>query len=258
MNRAEPQAFLDGLRWVGGGFALVWRRPLLWLLLTGLLFGFALLMALLPAVGNVLLYLLSPAILAAMLLVARQLDEDTPDWSSVRTALAATMPTLLRLGLAYTGMQLALLLLLGSAVPGLFDGLTPGDRMPATGGPGREALPMLVLVLALSVPATLLMWFSPALVVFRRMGAWPAMRYSLAACIFHWRACLANGIGVFLLLLLASLPAMTGLLLWVPLMIATLYTSYVAVFGPPGTVPPQGGRGPDDAGGAGPGGDGPT
>jgi uncharacterized membrane protein len=112
-------------------------------------------------------------------------------------------------------------------------GLSPGNTLPATPAPGRDALPVLLLVLALSIPATMLMWFSPGLIVFRRMGVWPAMRYSLAACIYHWRACLSNGFAVFVLLLLASLPAMLGLLVWVPLMIGTLYAAYVAIFGTP-------------------------
>jgi uncharacterized membrane protein len=59
------------------------------------------------------------------------------------------------------------------------------------------------------------------------------MRYSLAACLFNWRACAVNGLTVFALLLLATLPAMLGLLVWVPLTVATLYSAYVGIFGEP-------------------------
>ena len=176
----------------------------------------------------------STALLGVLLLVCHQLAGESPALEPVRDALADRFSPLLGLGLGYTAMQLGLLLLLGASVPGLFDGIASGKVPPVTTGPTRDALPMLLLVLLLSVPATLLMWFSPALVVFRRMAAWPAMRYSLAACLFHWRALLANGVAIFVLLLLASLPAMLGLLIWVPLMIATLYCAYVAIFGLPG------------------------
>lgn len=234
MTRAEPLGFAAGLRWVGSGFLLIWQRPLLWLLLTATLFASALVTTLLPGVGNLLLYLLSPTVLGVLLLVCHQLAGESPALQPVRDALADRFSPLLGLGLAYTAMQLGLLLLLGASVPGLFDGIASGKAPPMTTGPTRDALPMLLLVLLLSIPATLLMWFSPALVVFRRMAAWPAMRYSLAACLFHWRALLANGVAVFFLLLLASLPAMLGLLIWVPLMIATLYCAYVGIFGLPG------------------------
>lgn len=232
MSQPAPLDAAEGLRWIGAGFSLIWRRPLLWLMLTTVLLAVALIGSMLPAVGSILLYLLSPALLATLLVVCHQLAGDAaPDLRWVQGTLAAASSGLLGLGLAYTAMQLGLLLLLGSAVPGLLDGLAPGRELPATATSTADALPMLLLVLALSIPATFLMWFAPALVVFRRMAPWPAMRYSLAACLFHWRACLVNGIAIFLLLLLASLPAMLGLLVWVPLTVASLYNSFVAIFG---------------------------
>lgn len=252
MSRAAPFGFAEGLRWVAGGFRLVWRRPLLWLSLTGLLFAVALLAAMLPAVGNLLLYTLSPAILGTLLLVCQQLaGEGQPEAAALSERVRASAPALLGLGVAYTGIQVGLLFLLATASPEVMQGLTSGKTLPATPGPAADALPLLLLVLALSVPATMLMWFSPGLIVFRGMRVWPAMRYSLAACLFHWRACLVNGIAAFALLLLASLPAMLGLLVWVPLMIGTLYSAYAAIFGDPGQREPvAAGRPPAEPPGA--------
>lgn len=239
MSGAKPYGFAEGLRWIGAGFALIWRRPLLWLLLTSALFAVALFAAMLPAVGNLLLYALSPAILAGLLLVCHQLAGDTaPSLESVGGVMREVAGVLLGLGVVYTAIQIGLLFLLATASPEVMQGLVPGKAPLAPAAPGPGSLPVLFVVLALSVPATMLMWFSPGLAVFRRMQAWPAMRYSLAACIFHWRACLANGVGVFVLLLLASLPAMLGLVIWVPLMIGTLYSAYVAIFGEPGGSTP--------------------
>ena len=242
MSRAAPYGFAEGLRWIGAGFGLVWRRPLLWLLLTTLLFALALLASMLPSVGNLLLYILSPGILAGLLLLCHQLAADaSPTLDVVSAKLQRSAGALLTLGAVYMAIQLGLLFLLATASPEVMQALSPDKAvLPVTPAPGRDALPVLLLVLALSVPATMLMWFSPGLVVFRDMGAWPAMRYSLAACLYHWRACLANGVAVFVLLLLASLPAMLGLVLWVPVMIATLYSAYVAIFGEPGGPQAQG------------------
>lgn len=234
MSRSAPFGFGEGLRWIAAGFGLLQRRPWLWLLLTGSLFALALLASMAPSVGNLILYILSPAILGATLLVCRHLASGhVPARTAVADSLRAVAPALLGLGLVYMGIQLGLLFLLATASPEVMQALAPEKGLPVAPGPTRDALPVLLLVLALSVPATMLMWFSPGLIVFRRMGVWPAMRYSLAACLFHWRACLANGLAVFALLLLASLPAMLGLLLWVPLMIGTLYSAYAAIFGDP-------------------------
>lgn len=236
MSHAAPYGFAEGLRWIGAGFGLIWRRPMLWLLLTMLLFAVALLAAMLPSVGNLLLYVLSPGILAGLLLVCHQLASDAPPaLDVVSDTLRRSAADLLTLGVAYMAIQLGLLFLLATASPEVMQALSPDKAaLPVAPAPSSDALPVLLLVLTLSVPATMLMWFSPALVVFRGMGTWPAMRYSLAACLYHWRACLANGIAVFVLLLLASLPAMLGLVIWVPVMIGTLYAAYVAVFGRPG------------------------
>lgn len=232
MSASQPLRVNAGLQWIGEGFSLVWRRPLTWLALTVFLFGLALFAAMLPAVGNLVLYTFSPAILGSMLLVAHQLaGVAAPDWGRVGAALRAALQPLLALGMVYTLIQVGLLMLLATASPDVLQALRPSDA-PALPPPAESgALPMLLLVLVLSVPATMLMWFAPALIVFRGMRAWPAMRYSLAACLYHWRACLANGVAMFVLLLLASLPAMLGLLLWVPLMIGTLYCAYRDIFG---------------------------
>jgi uncharacterized membrane protein len=179
----------------------------------------------------------------------------------VGDALRRSATALLALGVTYTAIQLALLLLLATASPEVMQTLSPPDKaaLPVTPGAGKDVLAVLLLVLVLSIPATMLMWFSPGLAVFRQMGAWPAMRYSLAACIYHWRACLANGVAVFVLLLLASLPAMLGLVVWVPLMIGTLYSAYIAIFGQPTGAEPvhqaESGAGGDSPAGTGTGSD---
>ncbi|NBS93084.1 MAG: hypothetical protein EBQ53_07340 [Betaproteobacteria bacterium] len=234
MSAKESLPAIAGWRWVTGGFAVLRRAPAAWLLVTALLVTLALASTLLPAMGAVLLYVASPGLLAGALLGCKSLvASGVMEPQCLVAGFRSHLRPLLRLGLVYTTAQI-LLLLLATAGGGVLPGLTPPGVAPPP--PDADALPWMLAALLLSVPLTLLMWFAPALVVLRDMAVWPAMRYSMAACLFHWKACLVNGIVMSVLLLLATLPMMLGLLLWVPLMVCSLYAAYAEVFGDPVTA----------------------
>jgi uncharacterized membrane protein len=90
----------------------------------------------------------------------------------------------------------------------------------------------LLLLATLSLVASAALWFAPALVVFRHASAWQAVGLSL-------RAVRDNGLTFLLyviiqLLLAASaslLPWQAGWLVLLPVMLLTVFLSYVEVFG---------------------------
>jgi hypothetical protein len=101
------------------------------------------------------------------------------------------------------------------------------DALPED--PLRLALGGLVS-LALFVPLLAAYWFAPLLAILHDIPAIPAMKESLAACLSNLVPMLVYGLVMLVLMFVALLPILLGLVVWVPLMFATVYASYRSVF----------------------------
>jgi uncharacterized membrane protein len=76
-------------------------------------------------------------------------------------------------------------------------------------------------------------WFAPALTMLHDVPAVPAMKASLVACLRNFVPMLIYGLVMGALLVVAVIPLGLGLLVWAPLVLATMYTSYRSVFTEP-------------------------
>ncbi len=221
-----------GWRWIVEGFGLFRRAPLIWLLLVGMLFAFSLLTSMVPAVGAVVLYVVSPGLLAGMLIGCADLRAGRElSGQHLLAGFSRSAYRLLWLGVFYTLAQvllLGLLLVAGAGLP-----LDPLAEVPTLPPPAELSLGLVALALLVSVLMTMLIWFAPALIVFRDQSVWPAMRMSLAACLFNWKAYAVNALAMMVLLLLAVLPMLVGLLVWLPVMVCGLFCAYCEIFGEP-------------------------
>jgi uncharacterized membrane protein len=73
-------------------------------------------------------------------------------------------------------------------------------------------------------------WFAPALVILDDQPGFWALWISLLACLHNAMPLLLYSIVSSVLLLLAVIPFGLGLILWIPVMLLTIYTSYRDVF----------------------------
>ena len=73
-------------------------------------------------------------------------------------------------------------------------------------------------------------WFAPVLAGLNNLTAIQAMKLSFVACLRNMLPFLLYGLIFMLLLIVAIIPFGLGLLVAVPLMMTSLYTSYVDVF----------------------------
>jgi len=92
-------------------------------------------------------------------------------------------------------------------------------------------LVVMLVMLLLVVPLLMAYWFAPALVVFRGDAPWAAMKTSFRACLRNMPPFLVYGIVGFLLAIAASIPFGLGWFIVAPMTAASLYASYVDVFG---------------------------
>ena len=228
-----------GWVWVTAAFGLFRRNPLIWtaLNLVLLLIGAGLLM--LPVIGTYVLYLLTPVFLAGIVSAAHDLESGKDiEIAHLFHGFRRNSTQLVTVGGVYLVGQVL--------ISGVM--LTVGgpefQQMVATGMADVDAtrltpevlsrITMAMLVgMALFVPLAMAIWFAPALVLLGNQPGFRAMVFSVMACLRNILPFLIYGTLTFALLVLAVIPFGLGLILWIPVMLLTMYTSYRDVFTAP-------------------------
>jgi len=234
-----------GIAWVIGGFSLYRRGPALLVMLTMFYLIVAVGSGLLAPVGPFLLSLLLPTLTVLVSNGCRILDRPPGtalDRADLLHSFAAQRRPLLRLG----GLQLvSTMLVLG--VDLLFD---RGDWSAlALDEEALQPLHMLRLMLIAS-PMFMAFWFAPLLTAWDGVPAAKSLFFSLVASLRNWRAFIVYGVVVALIgvalpglllfvaaavsaslftLLSATMP-MLLLLVFAPVLMASVYLSYRDVF----------------------------
>lgn len=90
-------------------------------------------------------------------------------------------------------------------------------------------LPILIAMLFV-MPILMAYWYAPLLSGLHNLSAVEAMKLSFVACLKNMVPFLLYGFIFMVLLIVAIIPFGLGLILVVPVMMTSLYTSYVDVF----------------------------
>lgn len=94
---------------------------------------------------------------------------------------------------------------------------------------------ILLLVLAVILPIYAAIWFAPALIVLHDLSPMDAMKTSLMACFRNWLPMTVYGLVFMVLAVAGMLPCLLGLLLVLPMLYISIYTSYRDIFFEPST-----------------------
>jgi hypothetical protein len=244
---------LRGVRWLAEGWRMFRVAPLGWL---ALVFGYWLAMtilSLLPLAGVGIASLLVPAFSVGFMAASRAAARNQPvELAMLAAGFRERLPAQLVLG----GVYLASLALVigGSALAD--DGMLARWLLTGRGPAEEEAADAgfygaLAVAAALYAPVMAMFWFAPVLVAWHAMPPAQALFYSFFASLMNWRAFLAYGAAVALvmlvlptLLLLAMVLASGGALrlapmalvlplalVMLPTLFASFYASYRDVFG---------------------------
>jgi uncharacterized membrane protein len=226
----------QGWQWITSAFALFRRNPLAWLLLNLALMLVGAVLSTIPLVGAYLLYLLTPVFLGGVAAAARdaQAGENVAIAHLVRGFREHASQLVTVGGVYLVGQVLisGLMLALGGAefrqvIEAGVENMDPAKIPPEL---ASRAMLALVAGMALFAPLAMAIWFAPALVMLEGRPGYAAMAESLRASLRNIGAFLIYGIASSALLFLALLPFGLGLVLWVPVMLITMYTSYRDVF----------------------------
>ncbi len=195
-----------------------------WMLIT-------LALVLVPVIGGVAANLLQPVFFASFAIAARkQLAGEAPEMGDLFLGFRRPLRPLVNLGAILLVAEIAIFFLMSLlGLPGVGDGdevATLADYVKALRG--KEWILLVGLVLTALVKGAL--WFAPALLAFHELSTAHAIRWSLYAALSNLGAMLAYGIALTVVFVAGALPWGLGLLVAIPVMVASTYTGYAEVF----------------------------
>lgn len=226
----------NGWNWIADGFSLFLKNPVMWVVLTVVLFIGAMIVAIIPVLGGIALSLVWPVLLAGLLLGCRALDNAQPLelphlWAGFQSG--DRLSQLIIVGVAYLIATIVVMAILFAAV-----GVPVLQAMRGSGAHHASTLVSmfgtflvgLLVALALMVPVMMAIWFAPTLIIFNQMTAVDAMKLSFAASLRNIVPFLLYGVIAFVLNIVAAIPFGLGFLLLVPVLVCSLYASYKDIF----------------------------
>ena len=220
----------------------------MWIVITLLYFMMALIINLIP-IGGIVFYVISPVLLAGLMLGCDSLaHNDELELSHLFAGFQHNVGSLLLVGLLYLAGLIAIIIFVaiifmlaagGAAFTHLLKGseLNDLENVLTAGGIALSLLLTLLIFFALLIPLMMAYWFAPALVVFHKLEPLQAMKMSFMGCLKNFVPFLVYGLLGLVLAIVASIPLMLGWLVVWPLFIGSLYASYRDIYigdtGPP-------------------------
>jgi uncharacterized membrane protein len=238
---AEPRTVDggQGWNWIAQAWDLFKKKPAIWIANVVIIMCLNFLSYIVPVVGHVAFYLFLPVLIGGLMLGCRALDQGKDlEIAHLFAGFKENTSQLIMVGIAFvvTGMLLLLVVLMTLAVAGAGTFLADeiGGRLAAILVGGAFAilsLTVLLIALVLLIPLTMAIWFATPLVALRGIDAKDALKLSFSASLKNIAPFLVYSIIVFILCLLAIFPGLViALVVLLPVLIASIYTSYRDVF----------------------------
>ena len=223
-----------GPAWLAGGWKHFRGAPMVWMGLSAGWMLITLALVLVPVIGGVAANLLQPVFFASFAMTARkQLAGEAPEMGDLFLGFRRPLRPLINLGALLLAVEIAIFYLMAAlGLPGMGAGgeaeeiATIADYVRLL--QGLEWILLVGLVLTALVKGAL--WFAPALLAFHELSTAHAIRWSLFAALSNVGAMLAYGIALTVVFVAGALPWGLGLLVVIPVMVASTYTGYAEVF----------------------------
>ena len=225
-----------GFEWITEGWRLVKPRLGTQIAVTLLLVALEIAIGFVPLVGALVSPFINALLIGGWLLLMRraQLGEAVRAADLLQIFSHRAVVPLITTTALYFGLTLASLLMISIALG------TGTELFSLMAGEGAEGVTddvlagslvtgLLLFSLTL-LPIMAMYWFAIPLVLFSDTPPWMAMKQSLSAVFINTLPMLAYGLVGFFMLFLASLPLMLGLLIALPVLIASWLISYEDIF----------------------------
>ena len=224
-----------GWWWIAKGFGLFRKSPIMWLAMFGCYFLLGMASSIIPIIGPITLNLLAPVFIAGFMFGCRALEQGQP--LEIKYLFAGFKSHTAQLitvgGLYFSGILLIVGIMFVSLDPSVMHALMANEKLTdaqAQALVGSNFKLSVLWALLLAAPLMMAYWFAPILVAFHGLTAFQALKQSFLASLKNITPSLVYGIVAFILLVVAMIPFGLGLLVMIPTMMATLYTSYRDIF----------------------------
>ncbi|MGZ5038366.1 MAG: BPSS1780 family membrane protein [Usitatibacter sp.] len=232
-GRTRPAG--DGVKWIGDGWKLFAKTPLMWILALLVLIVIWVVLGFVPIVGWLALQVLTPVFYAGLIVACRSIERGNDfELEHLFAGFKVQFANLAITGVIFlVGWLLLLLVFMFFAGFGIVAAIVTGstqDIMPAIAGSAMAILLGLLVMLALMVPLLAAYWFAPALVVMHGLAPFDAMKASFFACFRNFVSFLLYGVVMMVLAVVAMIPFGLGMLVWIPLTFTSTYAAYRDIF----------------------------
>jgi uncharacterized membrane protein len=223
-----------GWDWLARGWNLFKRNPGTWILISLIFFAIVLVSSLIPLIGFFATSLLGPILLAGVMRGCAEVERGgSIEVSHLFAGFREKTSSLVVVGLLYVVGSLVILAVIGV----LFGfGLIPvflGQVEPDVAATLQLFLLAFLVMLALSIPLWMAMWFATPLVVLHDLPPVSAVKASFLGCIKNILPFLIYGLLGFAAMIVASLAFMLGWLVLAPVLIGSVYAGYRDIFTEP-------------------------
>ncbi|WP_339769982.1 BPSS1780 family membrane protein [uncultured Paraglaciecola sp.] len=219
----------DVVTWLREGKQQFKRAPGPWVTCMLIWFAFSLLMSFIPVVGQVLSGLLNYVFIAGLMLGCYEAQQGGAFTSQYMFA-----------GFKHNVAKLVGLGVVSMVVSGGIMWLALGDMYPAMLSGNLETIPadvdikglLLSILIAslLLIPLMMGLWFAPVLIIRHDLSIFAALRLSFVACFINTLPFFWYGLILIPMLLFGMFTLGLGLLIVLPVIMISIYASYVQIF----------------------------
>lgn len=188
---------------------------------------------LLPAIGTILLVLLTPVLYGGIMLGCDSQHrgerlEIGHLFAGFRTHTGRLIGAGAATLLAFAGIFVVVMLFFGVEMARMMMGVKPAPEQMQSMSMNVLLAPLIIM--ALSLPVYMAIWFATPLIVLNDLGVGEALRASFAASLKNIMPFFVFGIAFFLLAIVATIPLGLGWLALGPVLLASIYTGYRDIF----------------------------
>lgn len=216
--------------WIVSGFKLFRVNPVMWIVILLIYLAIIIPISLVPVIGSVVSTLLAPVFAAGMMWGCKALvNKQDLEINHLFEGFKKNTAQLIAVGGIYL---LSLLVIMVMVVMSLnkevVELLMKGQEL----SPEQASAMMLPILFAMLfiVPILMAYWYAPVLIGLHSLTAVEAMKLSFVACLKNMLPFLLYGLIFTVILVVAIIPFGLGLIVAIPVMMTSLYTSYVDVF----------------------------
>ncbi|HYN55047.1 MAG TPA: BPSS1780 family membrane protein [Methylotenera sp.] len=220
----------NALGWIVSGFNLFKANPAMWIILFVIYLAIIVPISLVPVVGSIVSTLLAPVFAAGLMWGCQAITKNEDlEINHLFAGFKQNTAQLIAVGGFYMmGLLVIAVMVVLSLDRETIEILMKGGTVNPDQA-GAMMLPILVAMLFL-LPLIMAYWFAPILVGLNNLTATEAMKLSFVACLKNMLPFLLYGLIFMVMLVLAIIPFGLGLLVVIPVMMTSLYTSYVDIF----------------------------